>query len=305
MTASLQHQTIEKMARASGIRKTLSSPGPAFEALLKRSDRDQKKPFAVPVKQMKPRLSVIRKTFDGAACFIVRPRGTRPDRAVLCLFGKGFILPPDSGDMVLSGEIAAGTDSDVWFPLYPMAPSHSVSESLESLRLIYGRMLKRYPAEKIRFFGASSGAGLCLSLCMYMRSMDPGMPLPAGLVLQSPPLQIPPGRKQLEKMNELAVLDKLAAPSFLENIAPFLTDGNDGWLLSPILADLTGFPPVDIFYGTHEIMLAYLSDFRNTCRRSGVPLKVHIGKGMMHCWGSMPLIPEAAAVRQAYCQALK
>lgn len=34
------------------------------------------------------------------------------------------------------------------------------------------------------------------------------------------------------------------------------------------------------------------------------PLNVHIGDGMMHCWGAMGFVPEARAVRQEYFKAL-
>ena len=53
-------------------------------------------------------------------------------------------------------------------------------------------------------------------------------------------------------------------------------------ILSPILSDLTGFPPIDIFYGTREVMIAYLKDFQSVCKKYGVKLNTHIGKGMMH-----------------------
>ena len=36
-----------------------------------------------------------------------------------------------------------------------------------------------------------------------------------------------------------------------------------------------------------------------------VPLTVHIGEGMMHCWGAMDFVPEARAVRREYFAALQ
>lgn len=302
--ASIQYQAVERLFRSIGVKKMLSARGPEFEALLRRYDREQKKPLKVPMKELRPRYEVIRRVISGTVCFVIRPRGTKPQKAVLYLFGGGYILPPDSGDLILCGEIAGHTGAEVWFPLYPMAPSHTLAETLESTRRVYGAMLKRHKAKEIRFFGTSSGGGQCLSLCMYMRSRYPKMPLPGRLVLQSPGLQVPPSRKQMERMNELSPLDVMIPPVFFESIAPVLAEGDDGWLLSPILADLTGYPPIDIFYGTHEVMIAYLEDFRQTCARCGVRLTEHIGEGMMHCWGAMSFVPEARAVRQEYFKAL-
>ena len=83
-----------------------------------------------------------------------------------------------------------------------------------------------------------------------------------------------------------------------------LATGEEAYLLSPLLYDLTGFPETDIFYGTREVMIAYLKDFQDACKKYGVKLHTHIGKGMMHCWGAMEFVPEAKAVRQEYFSAL-
>ena len=52
-------------------------------------------------------------------------------------------------------------------------------------------------------------------------------------------------------------------------------------------------------------MITYLKDFRRVCQKYGVELNVHIGKGMMHCWGAMEFVPEAKAVREEYFRALQ
>ena len=59
-----------------------------------------------------------------------------------------------------------------------------------------------------------------------------------------------------------------------------------------------------MFYGTHEVMYAYLDDLKAHCEKYGVPINVHIGEGMMHCWGAMEFVPEARAVRREYFRAL-
>ena len=94
-------------------------------------------------------------------------------------------------------------------------------------------------------------------------------------------------------------------PRFFDNIAPVLAKGDEVYLLSPLLYDLTDFPEIDVFYGTREVMIAYLKDFQDVCRKYGVKLNTHIGKDMMHCWGAMEFVPEARAVRQEYFNALR
>ena len=99
--------------------------------------------------------------------------------------------------------------------------------------------------------------------------------------------------------------DVMIPPGFFDAIAPVLATGDEAYLLSPLLYDLTGFPETDVFYGTREVMIAYLRDYQAACKRYGVKLHTHIGRGMMHCWGAMEFVPEAKAVRQEYFAALK
>ena len=227
-----------------------------------------------------------------------------PEKAVLYLFGGGYILPPDPGDIVLCGQIAENCDAEVWFPLYPMAPEHRLAETLESTLKVYREMLKKYDAVDVRFFGTSSGGGLAMSLCVYIRHENADVSLLGRLVLQSPGLQVPPSESQKAEMERRKKVDVMIPPGFFDCIAPVLETGDEEYLLSPLLYDLTGFPETDVFYGTREVMIAYLKDFQAACKKYGVKLHTHIGKGMMHCWGAMEFVSEAKAVRQEYFSAL-
>ena len=71
--------------------------------------------------------------------------------------------------------------------------------------------------------------------------------LPGKLVLQSPGLQVPPSEEQKEEMKKREKADIMIPPCFFDRIAPVLATGDDAYLLSPLLADLTGFPPIDLF----------------------------------------------------------
>lgn len=144
-----------------------------------------------------------------------------------------------------------------------------------------------------------------MSLCVYIRKEHPHVPLPGKLVLQSPGLQVPPSEKQRVEMDRRRKDDVMIPPSFFDSIAPVLAMGDEAYLLSPMLCDLSHFPPIDVFYGTKEVMIAYLEDFEAVCEKYRVPLTVHIGKGMMHCWGAMDFVPEAKAVRREYFAALR
>ena len=301
---SIQADMVSGLFKILRVNKMLDKEGADFDALLESFQKKQTKPLKVPYGKMKD-FDIDTRNIGGTICHVVKSKGALPKKAVLYLFGGGYILPPDPGDIILCGQIAKNCDAQVWFPLYPMAPEHSLVETLSSTLEVYREMLKSFDAGDIRFFGTSSGGGQAMSLCVYIRHEHPDIPLPGKLVLQSPGLQVPPSEKQRAEMEKRKKADVMIPPRFFDSIAPVLATGEEAYLLSPVLCDLTGFPPIDIFYGTREVMIAYLPDMKKACKKYGVPLNVHIGKGMLHCWGAMEFVPEAKAVRQEYFMALR
>ncbi len=305
--ASFRYNLLYSLFKILRVNKMLDKQGDEFKNLLASYDQKQKIPLKIPYKALKD-FEIEEKISAGSEkmkFYTVKKKEQNPGVAVLYLFGGGYILPPDSGDIILCSQIAQKCDAEVWFPLYPMAPSHTLKETVTSVCGLYREMLQKFDGKNIRFFGTSSGGGLALSVCMFIRHEKLNLPFPSRLVLQSPGLQVPPSDKQRDKMTSLSKVDVMIPPRFFDNIAPVLAKGEDSYLLSPLVFDLSGFPAIDIFYGTKEVMFAYLEDMVDSCKKYALPLNVHIGKGMMHCWGAMDFVPEAKAVRKEYFAALR
>ncbi len=302
---SIQYKMIRGLFKMLGVNKMLDKEGADFEKLLKSYAEKQKKPLKIPSKQLADKFEIATKEIEGTRCHVLKQKGQEPKKAVLYLFGGGYILPPDPGDIVLCSQIAEHCGAEVYFPLYPMAPEHRLVETLQSTLKVYQEILKHYEPKDVRFFGTSSGGGQALSLCVYIRHEGLDTPLPGKLVLQSPGLQVPPSPSQRAEMEKRKADDVMIPPRFFDSIAPVLAKDDEAYLLSPLLFDLTGFPQTDIFYGTKEVMIAYLEDFKAACQKYKLPLQVHIGQGMMHCWGAMEFVPEAKAVRLEYFEALR
>ena len=301
---SIQAKMISALFKLIGVNKMLDKQGEDFEKLLDNYREKQKKPLKIPYKKMGD-FDIDTRDIEGTTCYVVKEKEGTPKMAVLYLFGGGYILPPDPGDIILCAQIAKNCNAEVWFPLYPMAPEHRLVETLQSTLKVYREILKKYDAVDVRFFGTSSGGGQAMSLCVYIKHENIDVPLPGKLVLQSPGLQVPPSESQKIEMNKRSKADVMIPPGFFDSIAPVLATGDEAYLLSLLLYDLTGFPETDIFYGTREVMIAYLKDFQAACKKYGVKLNTHIGKGMMHCWGAMEFVPEAKAVRREYFEALR
>lgn len=63
-------------------------------------------------------------------CVEIDIEKTRRKNAILFVFGGGMILGSDKGDIGLSRKIAEKTDSDVWFPYYPLCHEHDMLENV-------------------------------------------------------------------------------------------------------------------------------------------------------------------------------
>ena len=114
----------------------LDKQGAEFDKLLKNYSNKQKKPLKIPYNKMQS-FDIQTKVIEGTTCYIVCKKGSSPKRAVLYLFGGGYILPPDPGDIILCGQVADNCCAKVWFPLYPMAPEHRLSETLHDTSQVF------------------------------------------------------------------------------------------------------------------------------------------------------------------------
>jgi len=66
--------------------------------------------------------------------------------------------------------------------------------------------------------------------------------------------------------------------------------------ISPLYADLTGFPPVLTFVGDQEVILDDTLRFVARARRAGVVVHNEIGRGMQHDWPlTLPWLDQSAA----------
>ena len=127
--------------------------------------------------------------------------------------------------------------------------------------------------------GDSGGCAHILSLAIMLR--DRGLPMPAGMVMISPYLDI-----------------TLSLPSVARNArrdpmvtAHALRRGGDGYRgnipendprVSPLFADLHGLPPVLVQAGSEEILLDDALQFSERAQAAGVAVHCHIYEGLWH-----------------------
>lgn len=293
--SSLKYRITERLIALSGARRMLAKDGEAFSRMVIKMGRKQ----AVKLPRSIDRKCTLSEGKTGEhRYFVLSKKNVRPQKAVLYLFGGGYILPPDKGDFLFAVETAEETAAEVWFPVYPLLPRYKLVDAVRMVMGIYERMLERFPAEKITFLGFSSGGALAYSICIQNKQEGFRYPMPGKLILISSGTQLPPSGEQIKEMERLAPMDPMIAPSFFQNIAPLLTSEEDRYLLSPALYDLTGFPELVLYFGTHEVMLAFLPAIQAAAERASVKHTVHIGDGLCHCWPMLGFTKEGRQTRK-------
>lgn len=86
----------------------------------------------------------------------------------------------------------------------------------------------------------------------------------------------------------------LALPGGRE-AAKMWMDGCDPKLpiLSPLYGDLSGFPPVRVFFGTHELLLPDNRLFKEKMRAAGGDIQLYEYTGGFHVFVGSPALPES------------
>jgi len=162
---------------------------------------------------------------------------------------------------------------------YRMPPEDPYPAPLDDCVAAYRWLLQQYEAENIVVGGMSAGGNLAAAA--MLRARDEGLPMPAGLVLLTPELDLTESGDSFET-NRYA--DVVLVGSLAPTIAMYAgkADLNDPYL-SPLFGDLTkGFPRTYLQAGTRDLFLSNAVRMHRSMRRAGVPVELHIVEGAPH-----------------------
>ena len=202
----------------------------------------------------------------------------RPDCALIDLHGGALVFGGGPACRVgaqrqadLHGIRCYGVD-------YSTPPEHPYPAALNDCLAGYRYVLERHAPEKVVIAGRSAGGNLAAA--MLLRGRDEGLPMPAGLVLLSPQVDL------TESGDSFAVNHTVDAvlPGSLIASNLLYADGADlaDPLLSPLFGDLAGFPPVFLQAGTRDLFLSNTVRMHRALRRADVPADLHVFEAMPH-----------------------
>jgi acetyl esterase/lipase len=208
--------------------------------------------------------------------------GSPADTATLLYFhGGGYVFGNPGTHRQFIARLAMATGTSVFAPQYRLAPRHPFPAAVDDSITAYEALLSRgVRPESIIVAGDSAGGGLALALMHRARSLN--LPLPGGIIVFSPyvdlthsgyTIQLNAGTDYLP-LSELSEPNTYYAPGFeLENPE-----------VSPLFANMEGYPPMLIFAGGREMLLDDSVRLDARAREYDVDVTLVVEDAMMHVW---------------------
>jgi acetyl esterase/lipase len=230
-------------------------------------------------------------TIGGVLCYVARPEGWDEASGAVYLYIHGGAFVFGGGDFA---RAHAANNADKLGALcvsvdYRMPPDHPFPAAPRDCVAVYEALLARYPASRIVIGGSSAGGNIAAAATLMIR--DKGLPMPAGVVLLTPEVDLTESGDSF-RTNEW--LDVVLKGSLAECNALYAGDMplNDPYL-SPLFADLANFPPALIQTGTRDLFLSNSVLLHRNLRALGLRADLHVWEAMPHS-GFGGLSPEDA-----------
>ncbi len=227
----------------------------------------------------------------------LKPEEKSNGKVILQLHGGGYIGPMKNVYRRFAVNYSElGKSTEVLTIDYRVAPENPFPAALEDAIAAYQWLIeeKNYESKKIMVVGDSAGGGLALALCLYLR--DNEISLPAGIVVMSPWNDLTHSGTSYIENYEIDPLFGKTTNNMLYD-SSYIGDNNPhNPYISPVYGDFTGFPPMLMQVGTHEVLLSDTLTVAERARNQKVKVKLSVYEGMFHVFQMAgDLIPESKA----------
>ncbi len=202
------------------------------------------------------------------------------ERVLLYLHGGAYVLGSFKSHRDLVARLSAASGIRGLLIDYRLAPEHVFPAAIDDALTAYSWLLAQgTKPEHIVVGGDSAGGGLTLALLQTLR--DKNVPMPAGAVLLSPWTDLV-GTVQSRTTHEAA--DPWISGQAITFVSGMYAGTEDvhNPLISPIHADLHGFPPLFIHVGNDEVLLDDSRQVEEHAKAANVPVELTVWDGMWH-----------------------
>jgi acetyl esterase/lipase len=237
-------------------------------------------------------VEVKEQTIGGVRCAVLTPHNIpagKRDRVLINVHGGGFNA--DSGSLVEGVPIAYLTSTVVVSVYYRLAPENPFPAAVDDTEAVYKELLKTHKARKIGLFGTSAGA--ILTGEVGVRLKRDGVPLPGvlGIFSGTGDMGRPGDSQAVYTVRGFGgfLEPPTATPHLIEYVGK--TDPADP-VLSPIFADLKGFPPTLLVTSGRDLLLSGTCDLHRALLRAGVDAQLVVFDALPHAFWYDYHLPE-------------
>ncbi|WP_427890462.1 alpha/beta hydrolase [Kribbella sp. GL6] len=187
-------------------------------------------------------------TYGGVPALDVRVDGADAAGVILYLHGGGYVVGSARTGANLAAPLSRRSGVPAVSLEYRLAPEHPFPAGIHDALAAYRELAGR----RVVIAGDSAGGGLALATVLAARAE--GLPMPAGVVLFSPWTDVALTGPSIDSRGDFDPL--FSRPNMAESAALYLGGADPrNELASPVLADLTGLPPLLVQVGTAEVLL--------------------------------------------------
>ncbi|WP_336882546.1 alpha/beta hydrolase fold domain-containing protein [Rhodococcus globerulus] len=216
--------------------------------------------------------------FAGIPCRTIRA-GDR--LTVLYLHGGGYRMGSPEAYNAYAAALAADTEATVVLPRYRLAPENPFPAGLRDALVVYEELAMTTDGP-IVVAGDSAGAGMAAAVVVAVDTSD--VRAPDGLMLLSPWLDLQCSSPFYETATD-AFFPLASAESARDDYLQGAPAGNP--LVSPLLADHTGFPATLIQVGGNEALVGDALGLTRALAAANITCTLEVIADQGHTW---PLI---------------
>lgn len=227
----------------------------------------------------RPDVSIVPAKLGSVAAEVAIPVG-KPFGVLLHCHGGAFFAGSARTHRAMSSELAVRGNVQVYMIDYRRAPENPYPAALDDVKEAYLSLLAQgWQPQQICLGGDSGGCALILALAIALR--DDGQPLPAGMLMISPYVDLTLSQPSVKANRRRDPMIKAFA----------LQRGADGYRgsiaaddprVSPLYADLQGLPSLFIQAGSEEILLDDARQLAQRAQQAGVDARLRVYDGMWH-----------------------
>ena len=226
-----------------------------------------------------PDVAVTEELCAGVPCEWIEPACARHNKVILYIHGGSWMMGNLKSARPVGAYLAEISSYKVLVAEYRLTPEYPYPAGLEDCFAVYVHLLEQgYPPENIALFGDSAGGNLALALAHKLR--EAGLGLPCALGLASPVVDFEGSAMWLQKPDLLFVAMPEGELDIFTTYAP-----PEKWeepLISPVMGDLSGFPPILIHVGGDEALAVDCAAFAEKAHKQGVQVLTKIWREMFH-----------------------